>query len=171
MFKRSFEFDKNVEKAITFLVTNVNLSGNYPKPVITHSTRVGINLYKHGYSEQVVIAGFLHDLLEDTKATEKQIEEHFGRQVLDLVKANSFDSKIKDKLEQSLDTFKKCKKYGKDALIIKTADILDNLPYYDFKNNDYPIKKINAFIQLADPILLDDKIYTELKSEFSKSLQ
>lgn len=171
MIKKSFEFDKSVENAITFLVTNVNLSSNNPKPVIIHSIRVGLRLYNYNYSEQIVIAGFLHDLLEDTKVTETQFEEHFGKQVLELAKANSFDSNIKDKLEQNLDTFNRCKKYGKDALIIKAADILDNLPYYDFKNNDYPVKKINAFIHLADPILLDDKIYTELKSEFSKSLQ
>lgn len=70
---RSKAEDEAIERAMEFLVHSFESSGDNPKPVILHSTRVGMDLYDRGYEQHVVIAGFLHDLLEDTDATAEEI--------------------------------------------------------------------------------------------------
>jgi len=164
--KRSYGFDKKVEEAISLLVTHINSTGHNPKPVILHSIRVGISLYKRGYSEEIVLAGFLHDLLEDTSASEGEIKNKFGERVIELVLANSYNENIENAEDRYNDTFRKCLKVGKDALIVKAADILDNLPYYSWPNDSYVTKKINSFIELAKPVLDNDPIFEELIIKF-----
>lgn len=60
----------------------------FPKtsPYFSHPAAVGLVLAKAGYSDDVVIGGILHDVLEDTKITAEQIKEVFGERVLQLVK-------------------------------------------------------------------------------------
>jgi (p)ppGpp synthase/HD superfamily hydrolase len=68
-------------------------SGQYRKgtkiPYIVHPLAVGQILIEHGCSVQVVIAGILHDTLEDTRVTIGEINDLFGKEVADLVQAVS----------------------------------------------------------------------------------
>ena len=67
--------------------------GQYRKqsniPYITHPMMVGVFLQDANCSVDAIIAGYLHDTLEDTDVTEDQIEKQFGSYVLELVKACS----------------------------------------------------------------------------------
>jgi len=54
-----------IDEAIVFLVGKYDESGTNEKPVIFHSIKVGLYLYTESYSTNMVIAGLLHDLLED----------------------------------------------------------------------------------------------------------
>jgi (p)ppGpp synthase/HD superfamily hydrolase len=54
-------------------------------PYITHPFAVGILLLKAGCSEEVVMAGLLHDTLEDTSLTIEEIRSQFGQVVADIV--------------------------------------------------------------------------------------
>jgi (p)ppGpp synthase/HD superfamily hydrolase len=47
------------------------------KPTLFHSLRVGTYLWNNGYSEDIQIAGVLHDALEDTDMPERIIQEKF----------------------------------------------------------------------------------------------
>ena len=163
---KSPEFDHQLEQAITFLVTNFQHSGNNPKPVILHSIRVAHFLYEYDYPEETVIAATLHDLVEDTDCTIIQIEEHFGREVARLVAANTFNSKIEDKTEQNREMFSRCKSYGRTALLIKAADILDNSRYWhllaDKKLSQWLIWKIDYFLQISLPELEKEPVWHKL---------
>jgi (p)ppGpp synthase/HD superfamily hydrolase len=44
--------------------------------------RVGSYLFLHGYSEEICVAGLLHDVLEDTPISEENIGMIFGEWVL-----------------------------------------------------------------------------------------
>ena len=55
-------------------------------PYITHPCAVAAMLKAKGYDEEYQIAGLFHDLLEDTDATEQEIEVLGGEQVLETVK-------------------------------------------------------------------------------------
>jgi hypothetical protein len=59
----------------------------YPEgtPYIAHACAVALVLARCGYDEDVVIAGLLHDVIEDTNHTPEEIEEVFGTRVKDLV--------------------------------------------------------------------------------------
>lgn len=63
--------------------------GQYRKgglPYITHPVAVAEKLEKKGYGEDYIIAALFHDLLEDTDATEEEIENIGGPKVLAAVK-------------------------------------------------------------------------------------
>jgi len=54
-------------------------------PFIFHPLAVGILLSDAGEDEATVIAGILHDTVEDTKVTLREIEEEFGAEVAKIV--------------------------------------------------------------------------------------
>src|SRR5439155_8577255 len=54
-------------------------------PYIQHPVHVGILLLKHGFAEDVVIAGLLHDVVEDTSVGIEHIAGRFGAEVARLV--------------------------------------------------------------------------------------
>ena len=54
-------------------------------PYFEHIVAVAWILDRAGFDEDVVIAGLLHDLVEDTATTPQDIEARFGRTVVDLV--------------------------------------------------------------------------------------
>jgi (p)ppGpp synthase/HD superfamily hydrolase len=58
-------------------------------PYIMHPVHTAMILLKHGFPEEVVVAGVLHDVVEDTEVTLSQIEAEFGAEVARLVDAVS----------------------------------------------------------------------------------
>jgi (p)ppGpp synthase/HD superfamily hydrolase len=54
-------------------------------PYISHPAGVAYILGQLGFAEEVVIAGLLHDVIEDTKYGYEDIEKQFGKAVADLV--------------------------------------------------------------------------------------
>ena len=58
-------------------------------PYITHPFAVGMLLQKEKCSEEVIVAGILHDTLEDTETTFEDLTEMFGLRVANLVQAAS----------------------------------------------------------------------------------
>jgi len=163
--------DYKIEKAIIFLVNEFSQSGRNPKPVIFHSIRVGMRLYKESKKPEVVMAGFLHDLLEDTKVTEEKIEENFGKKVLALVKANSEDRKIKNERERNEEMLCRCANAGGEAMMIKAADILDNSDFYCLAGNKKRrilLEKLAFAIDQFRPQLKGEPIFKELEEKYQK---
>ena len=62
-------------------------------PYIVHPLSVGIILAKTGAPDEVIIAGILHDTIEDTPVTFEQIRETFGETIANLVKGASESDK------------------------------------------------------------------------------
>jgi len=162
--------DLEIERAIKFLVYKIDESGHNPKPVILHSIRVERYLESHNYSKNILIAAVLHDILEDTDTSIETIQRSFGKEIAALVEANTFDKMISDETEKYRDCFNRCFKKGRDALVIKAADILDNSRYYhlskDRKLNNFLLQKMKYFIDLSKPLLRNEPIYSELKKQY-----
>lgn len=134
MDKKELGFE--CEKAIGFL-SKYMINDNWKKPALFHSIRVGTHLFEQGYERDIVIAGFLHDVLEDgTDISEEVLQAEFGEEVLRIVKANSKDEAIEDKQERKKDLINRCIEAGEDASIVKAADILDNFFYYEMTENE-----------------------------------
>lgn len=168
---RSFEDDIKIEKAIKYLSRIMDESGNNPKPVVLHSTRVAMRLYNLGYETDIVVAAFLHDLLEDSAARADNISLEFGERVLELIKGNTFDISIKDESERYKETFARLLAVGKDAVIIKAFDILDNSDFYSFKQGDKSnivLNKMGFFLEVSRDLLGEEPVYKELFSRYSK---
>lgn len=137
------------------------------KPILFHDIRVGVYLYEAGYSEELVLAGLLHDMLEWSTASEEMLRQEFGDRITQLVKANTKDDSIVEKIEKTQELIRRCVVAGQDALIIKAADILDSFKWYSAQKNsdelEYCARNTKAIVELK-PAEFDDKIFEELKS-------
>lgn len=124
------EAQKEIEQAIAFMIQKIKEKCYNEKPLILHSIKVGMRLMELKESKEIVIAGFLHDLLEDTDCKVEEIKEQFGERVATLVTACTFGRNIKDYKERWHNLISNIKRVGRDALIIKLVDQMENLPYY-----------------------------------------
>src|SRR3989344_3308418 len=91
-------FSHRIQKAISFAVRVHELDQKQKRkgtdiPYITHPLTVGLILAHAGASEHVVIAGILHDALEDSaptkKVTQADLSKEFGEDVTTLVESVS----------------------------------------------------------------------------------
>ncbi len=92
-------------------------------PAIIHSLRVGKLLCQVKAGVPTVIAGLLHDVLEDTWMTRQQVQEAYSVWYADVVEALS-------KTHRLYETHQKLLKAGQRdirCLIIKILDRLDNM--------------------------------------------
>jgi (p)ppGpp synthase/HD superfamily hydrolase len=168
-------YDKMVEKAITYLVRTFVSTGHNPKPVILHSIRTGLYLYHQNYSQDVVVAAILHDLIEDTNIKVEDIEMEFGSEVAQLVTANSFNTAIRQRDERDIDMLNRCKEAGKWALLIKAADILDNSDYFrlsaDEEQSHWLLRKMAYFLELSSELLSQEPVWQCLKQRYQDLVQ
>lgn len=95
-------------------------------PYIVHPMEVMQILTENGCSEDVIVAGILHDTLEDTPTTPEQIVEKFGKHILSLVQSQSED-KSKSWRERKQHTIDMMKDADKDVQLICCADKLSNV--------------------------------------------
>lgn len=65
-------------------------------PYIVHPMEVAVILAENGADHDVIVAGILHDTLEDTNITPQIIKERFGEKVARLVLATTEPNKDKD---------------------------------------------------------------------------
>ncbi len=136
------EAQKEIECAVVFMVQKIQEKCYNEKPLILHGIKVGIRLMELKESKEILIAGFLHDLLEDTDCKIEEIKEQFGERVAVLVTAFTFDRSIKDYKERWHNLISNIKRVGRDALIIKLVDQIKNLPYYMLISDDEKKKEV-----------------------------
>jgi (p)ppGpp synthase/HD superfamily hydrolase len=91
-------------------------------PFVTHPVEVACLLHEAGYSDEVVAAGVLHDVLEDTDAERGELEARFGRRVADLVDAVSDDPSIEDRAERKAALRLQVAQAGECAAVVFAAD-------------------------------------------------
>ncbi len=94
-------------------------------PYIIHPAAVADMLRKHGFSETVVAAAYVHDVLEDTKITEEELLAELGPEVLALVKAVSYDKTLSWE-EARLAYIESVRQAPEGAKAISVADKIHN---------------------------------------------
>ena len=95
-------------------------------PYITHPMHVMSILQSLGCNTDVIVAGALHDTLEDTKTTEDEIRTNFGSEVLGYIKGMSED-KTKSWKERKSTTIKNLDTDSDAVKLICFADKYSNL--------------------------------------------
>lgn len=110
-------------------------------------------------------------LIEDTAVEKADIASHFGKEVADIVQATSFDSEIEDYTERYRDTFDRCFERGKEPVLIKAADTLDNSSYYHMGDSEElrkkVIEKMEFFIDNSERYIGDEPIYQDLLEKYA----
>lgn len=157
------------EKALTFLVEEYNKTGYNEKPVIFHSISVANYLLNNDYDISLVAAALLHDLIEDSNIKESDIEEEFSEKVSSLVKSLSFNPDIENKRKRYVEMFKRVKEKGKEALIVKCADIYSNSFYIKMvkkeKERLFLIEKIKYFLDMSEDLIGEEIVWKDLNNK------
>ena len=91
-------------------------------PFVTHPLEVARLLHEAGYSDEVVAAGVLHDVLENTDAERADLDVRFGTAVTWLVTAVSDDPSIEDPEERKAALRRQVSQAGERAAAIFAAD-------------------------------------------------
>lgn len=101
-------------------------------PYVIHCVEVAANLERLGFDESVVIAGLLHDILEDTSIPPDTIAERFGREVLEIVQALT-EKKLNESgqkrawIDRKRDHIRHLRHSGKNVRAVALADQRQNL--------------------------------------------
>ncbi len=96
-------------------------------PYIFHPLNVGRRLLELGCSSVVVVAGILHDTLEDTPTTFEDIRTRFGEDVANLVSFVSEPDKSDTWENRKKHTLMSLESASEEVLLIAVADKLDNI--------------------------------------------
>lgn len=120
-------------KAAAILHQDQVRRGPHPYPYITHLFSVAAILSNYTEDEDVIVAGLLHDTIEDTDYTFKELETDFGARVRDLVlhvteEKVSQDTNEKSSWKKRKDAYvAQLKSAPEDALLIAAADKIHNM--------------------------------------------
>lgn len=157
-----------IQKAILFLNKSFANAIDDTKPELLHSLHTGFRLLDFGYSVEIIIAGFLHDVIEEGVGHE-EIKNLFGENVHKIVQVNTKDKSINDWYEQSTVLISKVATHSENALIVKAADVLDNFIYRFNSNNEFAKEKVKHLAkQIFKHSDSTDRVFGELRREYKK---
>lgn len=115
------------------------------KPMIIHPISVGQLLESLGYDDNVVAAGYLHDVIEDTKYTSKDIEKEFGQDIACLVNSASEPDKSLSWEERKRHTIAQTKNLPLRNKAVICADKISNLEDLFLKFEKSGIRDFSPF--------------------------
>jgi GTP pyrophosphokinase len=151
-----------IKKAVDFAISShqdqLRQSG---EPYITHPLKVAEILLNLKVIPVITLSGILHDVLEDTEKTFKDLENMFGFHVAKIVNTVSKSRKIEildhgseeeRKLlhHQFLDTIK-----DPMATLVKIADRLHNMRTLEFTDQEKKVRKSLETIKMYYPLALE----------------
>jgi GTP pyrophosphokinase len=121
-----------IKKAISFATVKHSGQTRFDgTPYVNHVIHTGKNLAHLGMDTTTIIAGILHDVIEDTETTEEEVEHEFGSDVKFLVSGVSKLSKLRyqgiERHVESLRKFFVASASDIRVVIIKLADRLHNI--------------------------------------------
>ncbi len=138
-----------INKAVAFAVKahSAQCRKGTDIPYVTHPLSAGMILARAGASENMVIAGILHDCLEDTAVTFDELKDEFNEEVATLVLGCSEKDKKDTWRNRKTHTIEHLKSAPDSVCIVSCADKLHNLLSLidDFKKHgDGLWKRFNA---------------------------
>lgn len=105
------------------------------KPYIFHLANVNqtLNRFGFGNDSELISAGMLHDVLEDTDVKYKELASRFGKTIADIVNCVT-DEKGATREERHRKTYPVLAGNRK-AIIVKLADRITNVEYSEYTSN------------------------------------
>ncbi len=99
-------------------------------PYITHPLIVGLILARVSRNEDIVVAGILHDTVEDSvdskKITIGTIRKRFGNPVAKILQDVTEEKRKLQWVEHKRETVKRMAKFSQESLLVKAADVIAN---------------------------------------------
>ncbi len=158
LFKALGNENSKVKKALEFV--EEKHAGQFRKsgdPYVVHPVEVAIILAELGMDRDTVVAGLLHDVLEDTETTYEELKENFGKDVADIVEGVTKLGKIhfKDVETQKAENYRKLiLAFSKDlrVIFVKLADRLHNMKTLQFFSREKQVRIAKETLEIYVPI-------------------
>lgn len=127
------------------------------EPYFTHPCAVAEILIDLGLDTPTVAAAFLHDVVEDTPATDEDIQRRFGKEIMTLVDGVTKLDKIHFQTheEEDAENFKKifvAMANDVRVIIIKLADRLHNMRSLNFLSNERQQRIARETLEIYTPL-------------------
>lgn len=147
------DYDKLYEEAkmVAFLAHKGHIYDIFPYE--KHLQDVVDVLKRFGYAGDYIIAGYLHDSIEDSNLTYNKINKAFGKHVAEMVLAVTDPIDVRSRKEKKAIVYKKLITYP-DAIIVKLADRIANVEHGLRMGNDEKFE-----------------MYAEEQDDFRKNIQ
>ena len=107
------------------------------EPFFKHPSRVADIVSRFTKDDEIISAAYLHDTLEDTKTSTKELDAIFGKNILKYVQELTSVKVEIVKIGKAPYLLKKMLKMSDGALLIKLADRLDNVSDFKFANKKF----------------------------------
>ena len=127
------------------------------EPYIIHPIQVAYILADLGLDDETICAALMHDLVEDTEVTIKDISEKFSPEIAEMVNGVTKLGKINyiSQEEQQVENYRKMfLAMGKDirVILIKLSDRLHNMRTLKYLSRDRQIANAKETIELYAPL-------------------
>lgn len=113
-------------------------------PYWRHLEHVVKRLENLQVKQEILIAAWLHDVIEDTETDYDEIRAIFGKKVADTVSSLTKETRLAETKRETL-YVRQLKKSSFDAKIIKLADVTANI--VDLRKSGYPVRKQKALVK------------------------
>ena len=132
-------------------------------------------LHEAGYSDEVVAAGVLHDVLENTDVELAELEHRFGRGVAELVAAVSEDPAIADQAERKAALRDQVAGAGECAAVVFAADKVSKARelrararHGRFQRNDErKLSHYRASLEMLSDLIPEHPLVEQLREELA----
>ncbi len=126
-------------------------------PYVTHAIAAATIAAEMGLDDESIMAALLHDTLEDTNVTHKQLEEEFGSDVANIVEGVTKLTRVQySTLEETqMENLRKMLlAMAKDirVILIKLADRLHNMRTMNFQSPEKQLSKSRETMEIYAPI-------------------
>lgn len=123
---------------------------------VRHSLQVADLLAQHNAPAELVVAGLLHDVVEDTGADLADLRGRFGDRVAELVEALTEDPSIHDYVERKAALRDAVAAAGEPALLVSAADKLARLRTADAAGATVPPHQLDHYARVLELLLARD---------------
>ena len=118
MIKEAVEFAVEAHKGAVRKGTRI--------PYIVHPLEAAVIVGSVTEDEELIAAAILHDVLEDTDASEEEVRGRFGDRVADLV-VKETDDKSRSWMERKSEKLRRVREGSRDLKIVVLGDKLSNI--------------------------------------------
>ncbi len=129
-------YTQNIKNAIAFSIQVHEVDQKQKRKgkdiaYITHPLTVALILARAGASEEVIVAGLLHDAVEDCEphgsVTREMVAEKFSEEVATLVASVTEENKELSWEERKREALAHIAHFSHGSVLVKSADILSNV--------------------------------------------